>query len=290
MYAIPNPRSYVNKLFKYRPAAEKKDQAIGETDKKRAVLSVPFRGSLTVEAALAFPLFIGAVLLMLSLFRVMAVCEQVDSYLCTAGRRAAAYSESCGGSSLAQLYALYYMGLPESGIETDRIVGGAPGIILGLSRDSDTDIIELTAHYTVRAPGYFLPDRNVAVSDKIYVRAWVGGKPEGAAGSQVSFGDLVYVADNGVVYHRSDNCTHLMLSVQQVPASSVADLRNDYGAKYYPCEHCGASAAGSVVYITDSGRAWHTDRMCSGLKRRYRTMTEDEAVSLGLRACSRCGG
>lgn len=100
---------------------------------------------------------------------------------------------------------------------------------------------------------------------------------------------IVYVAENGVVYHQSESCSYLKLSIRQCRQEDIQALRNKYGAKYVQCERCGKHAAGNeTVYITDTGRAWHTDRTCSGLKRKLQTMTQDEAEEKGLRSCSRC--
>ncbi len=292
MYAIPNPKSCKSECIKFQiDAAQNQKQAIGGTDisNKRAVQSVSFSGSLTVEAALVMPIFLGAMLLLLGLFQVLSIQEQVDSYLCTTGRRLVAYSQSYEGSSTGNLYQLFYAGIGESGIDSENIVGGYLGIVLGLSQDEDTEILTLTADYVVKISGYFLGSQWTVMSDTVYVRAWVGGELDSEEISDSSTA-YVYVATNGVVYHKSEECSYLLLSVCQVPLVTISSLRNIYGSRYVACERCGTYDGNTMVYITDTGRAWHTDVQCSGLKRSYQTMTEDEAISKGLKACSRCGG
>lgn len=41
------------------------------------------------------------------------------------------------------------------------------------------------------------------------------------------------------------------------------------------------------VWITDSGKQYHKDPMCSGMKNSYQ-VTKDEAISMGKEACKKC--
>ncbi len=289
-FATPTPfksiRKYLKEFFDAALQQKQNKQAVGETDtrKKRAAPSVAFSGSLTVEAALALPVFLGAILLLSELFQVLAVCEQVNSQLCMTGRHMAAYSEACDGSSLADAYKLFYS-------EIDGLAGDCTGIVLSVSEDETSGLLELSAFYRISVPGYLIGNQGIEVSDRIYVRPWTGARPAGSTEDPVSDDHIfVYVAENGVVYHTSDECTYLHLSIHECSLSEAESLRNRYGAKYVPCELCGEASKNSVVYITDTGRAWHSDGKCSGLKRDLHTMTKEEADEQGLRPCSRCSG
>ena len=112
--------------------------------------------------------------------------------------------------------------------------------------------------------------RNIRITDSVYVRPWLGASPgRNKKDSDNQQSKIVYVAENGVVYHQSESCSYLKLSIRQCRQEDIQALRNKYGAKYVQCERCGKHAAGNeTVYITDTGRAWHTDRTCSGLKRK----------------------
>ena len=86
------------------------------------------------------------------------------------------------------------------------------------------------------------------------------------------------------VYHETRSCTHLMLSVKQIPTASLKGLKQ-YGA----CGHCTkGKKKGSVVYVTDEGDCYHYTIHCSGLKRTVYMIRKEEAG--GKPACSRCGG
>lgn len=113
-------------------------------------------------------------------------------------------------------------------------------------------------------------------------RAWTGRfLPETGAHR------YVIVTDHASVYHLTEACTYLTLSVREVPQSGVDALRNRDGARYYPCERCAGRGTGGSCYVTETGRRYHTDRNCSGLKRGWRWVP---AQDCDLPACSRCGG
>ena len=91
----------------------------------------------------------------------------------------------------------------------------------------------------------------------------------------------------GKVYHKSYQCTHLKLAIRAGNVSDVADLRNEYQGKYYPCEKCKAKSASGMIYYTASGDRYHASLGCSGLKRNIRAVKLSEVGGRG--ACSRCG-
>ena len=223
------------------------------------------------------------------IFQTLEVYEQVNSYLCSTGRKLAAYSEAADGVDSGDLYKLFYTDLRNSGIESDDIVGGMAGLVPVMTKESD--LVKIKVTYFIKSGGFFGLSRNVRITDSVYIRPWLGDSPGGnKKDSDNQQSKIVYVAENGVVYHQSESCSYLKLSIRQCRQEDIQALRNKYGAKYVQCERCGKHAAGNeTVYITDTGRAWHTDRTCSGLKRKLQTMTQDEAEEKGLRSCSRCG-
>ena len=89
------------------------------------------------------------------------------------------------------------------------------------------------------------------------------------------------------VYHRKLSCRHLKLSIRQVFYEELAGLRNDDGARYYPCEYCWQKGQ-LYAYITDDGIRYHSTLHCQGLSRSIRTVRLSETGA--LRPCSVCGG
>ena len=100
---------------------------------------------------------------------------------------------------------------------------------------------------------------------------------------------IVFVTKTGEVYHTSNICSHISLSVREVDYTLVNSLRNKGGAKYYPCEYCAKGDLTGMVYITDEGNRIHKDKNCSGIKRSVNTMKKADAEAAGYRPCTRCG-
>lgn len=100
---------------------------------------------------------------------------------------------------------------------------------------------------------------------------------------------IVFVTDTGEVYHTSNICSHINLSIKQTDFSSVNNLRNKGGAKYYPCEHCARGKLSGVVYITKEGNRIHRSKNCPALKRTVIAIKKIDAEGKGYRPCERCG-
>lgn len=98
--------------------------------------------------------------------------------------------------------------------------------------------------------------------------------------------DLVYVAENGAVYHEDKNCSHLSLSVRETDMEEACRSRNVNGERYRLCEICGNRGYTGTVYITEDGIGIHTMRRCSGLKRTVYTFPRQKAG--GYAPCKRC--
>ncbi len=101
---------------------------------------------------------------------------------------------------------------------------------------------------------------------------------------------IVFVAENGKVYHLDRECTYLRPRIQTVMFWQIKTQRNQSGGIYYPCESCCRSELldqNSSVYITSYGDRYHIRSTCSRLKRTVRAIHRSEAGNLP--ACSKCG-
>lgn len=106
-----------------------------------------------------------------------------------------------------------------------------------------------------------------------------------------SGGEKVYVAENGMVYHRDRECTYLRTKIRAVDVQDTWGLRNQSGGKYYPCETCCDSIEqekSATVYIAGYGERYHIYSSCPRLKRSVRQVYLFEVGSLA--PCSKCGG
>lgn len=251
---------------------------------RRASAFTSKKGSITVEAAMAVPLFFFAVVCLLYLMEIMAVQTAVRSGLQYAGKRAAqeAYATVTCSPSAVKSDVVNAIGARR--LERSIVAGGSSGIDCRASRISPiTGIGELSVKYKIRIPVPAFHIAVIAFEDKMQVKVW-NGYEKGGFGTKDE--GIVYMTETGLVYHRDYHCTHLELSIRMVQSEEVKLLRNKSGGKYHVCERCGKGAGGGV-YITDTGDRYHSSLSCSGLKRTVYAVPVSEAA--GKRACSKCG-
>lgn len=150
---------------------------------------------------------------------------------------------------------------------------------------SDDEVIAIIVHYNVRIP--FIPSAllSYTFTEKIVMHTWVGyiNGLHGFGGNNTT----VYITDNGSVYHRSLNCSHIKLTITETNGNDVEYLRNEGGAKYKKCDICKSSLTDEILYVTSDGTKYHNTLACSGLIRNIRCIYLSEIN--GRRPCSRCG-
>lgn len=199
------------------------------------------KGSLTAEAALAFPIFFMTVVCMISIMNVYRTVNDRASALRDITEAAAAAADVSDDElwidiTVPEYFKPYF--LPD-----------------GLR-------------------GAVIPVRG-------RVRAWNGRSDSETESASSSGEKYVYVTANGSVYHTSSGCTYLELSTRSVSLSAVGFQRNSSGSKYKPCEKCCRYGCDSpVVYITDDGDRYHSSYECSGLKRSVRLVPESSVKDL----------
>jgi hypothetical protein len=267
------------------------------------------RASATLEATLVIPLYVYAVLAIMFVIRLVNVYLDVDRAVYNTARELSKYAYEYNESGTlgilkGQLYTSFISDIGAGYGKEAYVVGGTAGFNLtGSSICDDGSKVEVQVSYIVKNPFDIFGLGLVRVKQGVVAEAWLGEDMstgwEGSSGigSNGNGADSdsddenkekqkVYVTPWGRVYHTDADCSAIHLSIQEVSASGVADLRNASGGKYYPCESCGENADGTV-YITDYGDRYHTDRNCSGLKR---TVEEVDIDDVGDRTeCKRCG-
>lgn len=151
------------------------------------------------------------------------------------------------------------------------------------------DEMDIVVTYSVSPWARLVGFRSFRLANRYYAHIWNGyGLSESEESEETA--QIVYVTENGTVYHVTLECTHLNLSVRRVPASTIDDLRNQGGGRYYPCSRCATRAlVPNAFYITEEGDRYHYSADCSGLKRTTSSMTLEQALDAGYRPCSRCG-
>ena len=217
---------------------------------KRAAFRAFGRGSFTVEAAMALPLFLLSILACISLMDLYRLRMETTAALQERAEKLGMYAYELGEDA-AQPY---------------------------------VDLTE-TVRYRIPFLPFGLPD--VEFVCRARVHAWVGRLEADPAEGSGTAPELVYVTENGSVYHTTSRCTHLSLSIRQLPALLAENARNQQGDRYRACEKCvGDGEKNSLLFVTEQGDCYHNSLECSGLKRSVRL---EEASSLeGIPLCSRC--
>lgn len=244
-----------------------------------------WKGSITVEAALAVPIFFLAVVSLLYLMEIMAIQSAIRCGLQSAGKQAMEDAYAVTVLIPSRLEQDIVSAVGQKRLERSIVVGGSSGLSCGKSyMSAATGIGEVKVSYRVRLPIPVFAVPPIVYEESMRIKAWTGYERSGF-GSEKD--EIVYITETGMVYHKDYHCTHLELSIRMVQASEIDSLRNEGGGKYHKCESCGKGASGGV-YITNTGDRYHSSLSCSGLKRTVYAVPISEAAGKG--ACSRCGG
>ncbi len=242
------------------------------------------KGSYTLEAAVIFPLVAGFFVFILFFFRVVQVESQVRSALFYAGRMSALASSVNDSTvvTVSTAEALFRSKASDSELIDTYVSGGVWGISL-LGSEMDGDDVALEAKYKIKLPVSFFNVDGIWIEEHSTNRKWTGKNP----GEQTD--PYVFYTDYGRVYHLSDQCNYLDLSIKSVKWTDVGGYRNKNGGKYSAC-FCAAEkkTASSTVFITDYGTQYHGKLGCSDLKRTVHMVHRSEIGNKPL--CGKCGG
>ncbi len=265
------------------------------------------RASMTLEAAIALPIFLFFMLEIMSFMDMIGLQSRLNAALRETGNEMAfsgyVYDKISDtiladidlpdvitSVAMTQLYAknrvLAYVG--SDYLDASSIKGGSSGLSFSGSIMEDDDIIEIQVHYKLQSPfsifGIEFSSFNVAQC--YYGRAWTGYAVEDAVSDTTAEDPMVYITETGTVYHTNKNCTYLNPSVKTIAESDIESSRNQSGSKYTACSICGGNISSGNVYVTNYGTSYHTSLTCSGLKRTIYTVALSEVGGRSL--CSKC--
>ncbi len=205
------------------------------------------KGSMAVEAAMAVPLFLFFVINLLSL---IVMYERYSSNLASLHQQAKAASVASGLVSV-------------SGDEMVSLV--SPMSITPFINEMGFH----GAYTTVTAK----------------CRKWTGYDTAGSTYEEKE-DEYVYMTENGSVFHRSRDCSHLKITVQVINPDDLKMARNESGERYKPCEKCGNGATTGLYFVTKQGNRYHNSVNCSGLKRNIKTVKLSDIS--GVPGCGVC--
>lgn len=234
------------------------------------------KGVTTIEATITLPVFIFVMLTFwcickskMAEIEVYEACAETAEYVAEYG-----YISDSGGWLPYLIFDDY---INNENLINRYVEGGISGVDFLFSEGSDSDNnTVLRGQYNLKISLPFIPilrsQKNIRIKQKQYsgIDGYVSSDEE----------EYVFVAENGTVYHKSRNCTHLRLSIY------TCDIGLAREGGYSACRFCGDDCK-ERVYITENGNRYHSSRLCSGLKRSvYR---EKKSELNNMSECSRCG-
>jgi hypothetical protein len=262
---------------------------------------ISFHASLTIEAALVLPIFIFAICFMMYFTEIVRVQAEIGNELYKQSKNLSIYAyvydraqsngiiasgkiEDLVSGALSNLYvkSKIKQELGDDYLDNNNIKSGISLILSSYMQEED--VIDILAIYKISIPCNFFQLNKIPVFQRARIRAWTGYESTKNTKEQE---EMVYITQNGTVYHKDPSCTHIHLSITEVSSSHVKDHRNSDGGKYYECELCGEEPNNGTVYITDTGDRYHNSRECSGLKRGVMAVPISQVG--GRSPCSRCG-
>lgn len=263
--------------------------------KRKATLQVlgsMEEASLTIEAALAFPIFIFALLFVISLFDMLDTHRKIQMIADDITRQFAQYAyiieytDADEKADILKLGTLHAYALYRLQDEIDMRK-------LKLANTLGTEYMKEDDMICVKYSYFYKPYYNIFGYQGMYQevvskrRAFVGVYTRNEDDEKPNEEDrMVYVGKTSKRYHLNPHCHYLSNQMSSVDMAHIHTKRNIYGAKYDACSRC-VKGNESKVYIMPSGSAYHTDASCTAIiayisKVRYR-----EVKHLG--ACSYCG-
>lgn len=278
-----NNRKILPKINKYKKNNTLQVQGKIQADKenKRIYLSaLKEDGVMTVEMAIAFPLFLFTFLAILFLAQMFMVDQEIHKGMVECARQIA--KEEYPEKTI--LFAKSYW---ENYVDTEYLNHSwlKDGIkevnFLGSYYNNQKGEVILKAQYKMKliVPNFYamLYKGNYEIHQKVF-----RGYCPGLEGEEEQW---VYVTENQSVYHISRSCSYLQLKIHQTIQV------NDYlsgKTSYKPCEFCIKKGMNpKILYITEQGKKYHSTLMCSGLKRTIKRIKKSEVSN--LKPCSRCG-
>ncbi len=280
-----------------------------------------YKCSLTVEAALAFPIFFYATMTLCCLIIYLNVQYNVQRSMLYAARALSCYGDIVKLAAEKRDGLTDFIGteIIENEMENILVRTMDSGIIEALVlrempteagtircvqngiygfdfADSilldDNDCIKINCRYLLRLPVGIPGIENIPVEQSLTYRYFTGHQVEPlyewVEADEDASEEYVYITETGSVFHWSRTCSSLIVSTKGVLSDAVSAMRNDGGGKYYPCELCVSGNKPDTVYITGDGNRYHYNMKCSALKRTVKTIPLSEAKN--RRACKRCSG
>lgn len=260
----------INKTKKSLQAYGKKYDSINpffhriDVSLKRASLRRPvcIKAMVSIEAAIAIPVFLFAFLEILSLLQCLS----------TYSGRLYRIKETIEPISM------YANALEELNIDLEEVS------FMGIEINRQRDFVAARVQYKME-PAIPLADVKIPMENYLFLRLWTGYDKD----DELLEG-YVYITKTGNVYHTFRDCSHLALSITSIPKEDIKDAKNESGEAYVNCPMCleivEKEERLEYFYITRTGNKYHGNITCASLKRTVLCVSIEEVEGRAL--CKRC--
>lgn len=254
------------------------------------------RGSLTVEASLVFPIFIGAIVALLFFMQAIQIQVQIQKALYNQTMKVTGYgyyvdSVNLGteAENVLEVGYIKFKVIEELGddfFDNSCIVNGKNGFVLDLTNIYDESVIDVAIRYSLKVPFDMFGLGKINFIARARCKIWSGvdiTKTEWDT-------EMVYMTSHGEVYHIDKNCTYIRSDISSCKLEEIGDARNASGGIYYLCSVCGDKNQSDkmTVYYTQYGSRYHLKEYCSNLQNNVFALERQEAEKK-YRSCSKCG-
>ena len=253
-----------------------------------------YRGSVTVEAAIALPLFVFFVTALLVPMQALdaerkirtvmeQACEELSMYAYlkeekTESEESALFSDVAAGLWLQGKLQKYGA---DAAVTRVQVPDANGNVVFEVLYQKDVPYVS----------GVFHGFRTEIVAKR---RGFIGipGKlkaRESADGNAEDRGEMVYVGNEMSRYHRDRECHYLSNAYQAVSLEEAKAMRDLSGHRFQACATCKHTIGKSgTVYVTPGGRHYHGITDCSAMLSYVRKVLISEVIHLG--PCSYCSG
>jgi hypothetical protein len=140
--------------------------------------------------------------------------------------------------------------------------------------------VELSLTYNYPLFGPVGKRKEVWLQSSYFGYAWGDAKTVGET-------EGAFVTSNGEVYHLYMDCTHLKLTILELPEKELDDFSKEHGKVLVPCLKCAQKKEDDMVYITLEQERIHYEKACAGLTRNI-SLKDLETAMEEYEVCKRC--
>lgn len=243
---------------------------------------VSFAGSMTLEATILLPWFLFLVISLYSVIDMLCLQAKTTWYLHYIGNELNIYGQLLRQEQEPEnlqdkmadigISYLYIVERLEAFVDFPDKVWVTTSSLLS---EGECEVV-ITYNYPIW-PGHGIL-KDIWLQSKYYGLSWGAAETPGDG--------KVYIAENGEVYHLYADCSHILLTVTQLPKEQLQVISGAQGGTLLACSVCEDTGA-EVVYITREKEKYHFSATCSSLKR---TVAEKDLswAMKRYKLCERC--